>query len=373
MSFKRRGDAEEAKAALHDTDYEGYRMVLGWSKAVKINSAPFVLPGGNTRTIPHPSHPSVVVMNPSAINFDQNHDNMREGDWICEGCGGHNYASKTICYTCRMSKDGTGGAGGSGYPLNDGSSGFLPPPVFAPPPAPFQPPGGGAPFLPPPGSAPFLPPPLPPQSQVVTTGMAPFVPPPAGSAPYLPPHVPVFTPAPAPPLPEAAMAAAKAIAMSLGAASSISAVTAPTTCTSASAFTSDSGATAAVDASAATTGALNDLIPPSESTTTATDSATGSDTTAAQGTEDGEGGSGSGGVTWAMVKAIGGPGPGLAHAQGSGLGAGPVTVKPSGASTRWDSKVYHPPPPSHPLTHTTTITAISFDRSNSQITLFQPT
>ena len=34
MSFKRRGDAEEAKAALHDTDYEGYRMVTRASHSV---------------------------------------------------------------------------------------------------------------------------------------------------------------------------------------------------------------------------------------------------------------------------------------------------------------------------------------------------
>ena len=29
---------------LQDYDIEGYKMILGWGKAVKINSAPFVLP-----------------------------------------------------------------------------------------------------------------------------------------------------------------------------------------------------------------------------------------------------------------------------------------------------------------------------------------
>ena len=26
---------------------------------------------------------------------------MREGDWICSGCKGHNFASKIACFTCR--------------------------------------------------------------------------------------------------------------------------------------------------------------------------------------------------------------------------------------------------------------------------------
>ena len=47
VSFKRRGDAEEAKAALHDTDYEGYRMV--------------------TRASLHPSTPHSPIMTPLSI------------------------------------------------------------------------------------------------------------------------------------------------------------------------------------------------------------------------------------------------------------------------------------------------------------------
>jgi hypothetical protein len=47
-SFKRRADAEEARSAMHDYELDGHRMQVGWSKAVRINSAPFVLPVSKT-------------------------------------------------------------------------------------------------------------------------------------------------------------------------------------------------------------------------------------------------------------------------------------------------------------------------------------
>eukprot|EP00597_Dinobryon_sp_UTEXLB2267_P015358 CAMPEP_0170126854 /NCGR_PEP_ID=MMETSP0020_2-20130122/20042_1 /TAXON_ID=98059 /ORGANISM="Dinobryon sp., Strain UTEXLB2267" /LENGTH=920 /DNA_ID=CAMNT_0010360101 /DNA_START=2004 /DNA_END=4763 /DNA_ORIENTATION=+ len=62
VSFKRRRDAEDAKLELQDYDVEGYKMILGWGRAVKINAAPFTLPASG-RPLPLP--PGMPAM-PSA-------------------------------------------------------------------------------------------------------------------------------------------------------------------------------------------------------------------------------------------------------------------------------------------------------------------
>jgi hypothetical protein len=56
---------------------------------------------------------------PSAGNF-------RPGDWICTGCRAHNFASRSACFKCKQRKAGgaaeaAGGGGGSG-----GSGGAAP-------------------------------------------------------------------------------------------------------------------------------------------------------------------------------------------------------------------------------------------------------
>ena len=35
---------------------------------------------------------------------------VREGDWLCDNCGGHNFATKLACFTCRAPRP-------PGYPL----------------------------------------------------------------------------------------------------------------------------------------------------------------------------------------------------------------------------------------------------------------
>jgi len=52
VSFKMRADAEDALIELQDYNLDGYKMVLGWGKAVKISAAPFILPKKATATAP---------------------------------------------------------------------------------------------------------------------------------------------------------------------------------------------------------------------------------------------------------------------------------------------------------------------------------
>lgn len=44
VSFRKRHDAEEAKLEMHEFDFQDYKMQVGWSKAVKINSVALKLP-----------------------------------------------------------------------------------------------------------------------------------------------------------------------------------------------------------------------------------------------------------------------------------------------------------------------------------------
>ena len=44
-------------------------------------------------------------------DYQEQGNNMRPGDWNCEGCGAHNFASRNACFKCRVSKDGSPAGG----------------------------------------------------------------------------------------------------------------------------------------------------------------------------------------------------------------------------------------------------------------------
>ena len=47
--------------------------------------------------------------------------NFRPGDWICTGCRAHNFASRSACFKCKQRKAGTGEGGGAPAPASGGS------------------------------------------------------------------------------------------------------------------------------------------------------------------------------------------------------------------------------------------------------------
>jgi hypothetical protein len=47
--------------------------------------------------------------------------NFRPGDWICSGCRAHNFASRSACFKCKQRKAG-GGEGGSAPAASGGGS-----------------------------------------------------------------------------------------------------------------------------------------------------------------------------------------------------------------------------------------------------------
>ena len=50
--------------------------------------------------------------------------NLRPGDWMCEACGGHNFASRNSCFTCNRGNPAlVGGAGGAAAaPVGSGAN-----------------------------------------------------------------------------------------------------------------------------------------------------------------------------------------------------------------------------------------------------------
>ena len=56
-------------------------------------------------------HPRKPIITPTKPEGD-----VREGDWICASCNGHNFASKIACFTCRASRPA--GSEGAGAPAS---------------------------------------------------------------------------------------------------------------------------------------------------------------------------------------------------------------------------------------------------------------
>eukprot|EP01041_Mallomonas_annulata_P005425 gene5425-10875_t len=78
VSYMNRRDAEDAKMELHDSTVEGYRMSVGWGKAVKLNATPFTLPSAlaslvskHTTTTPTITATSGVI-SATSINLSNN-------------------------------------------------------------------------------------------------------------------------------------------------------------------------------------------------------------------------------------------------------------------------------------------------------------
>ena len=45
---------------------------------------------------------AVMVLPRQPPRTDKNPEGeVRDGDWLCESCGGHNFATKIACFTCR--------------------------------------------------------------------------------------------------------------------------------------------------------------------------------------------------------------------------------------------------------------------------------
>lgn len=67
--------------------------------------------------VPH-LHPRKPIVTPTKPDGD-----IREGDWICSSCKGHNFASKIACFTCRASRPGVDDHVGEGM---EGSKNSVP-------------------------------------------------------------------------------------------------------------------------------------------------------------------------------------------------------------------------------------------------------